>query len=101
MTASKNTATFLSSEQQGHVRLPEKRQGKTMVIVLMGVSGSGKTTVGRLLSEEVGWKYSEADDYHSRANIEKRRRRVPLDDADRWPWLETLRHLIRDCLERN
>jgi len=71
-----------------------------MIIVLMGVSGSGKTTVGRLLSKELGWKYYEADDYHSSANVEKMRRGIPLDDADRRPWLETLRDLIRDCLER-
>jgi len=66
----------------------------------MGVSGSGKTTVGRLLSEVLGWKYYEADDYHSSANIEKMRSGIPLDDADRRPWLETLRDLIRNCLER-
>ena len=72
-----------------------------MIIILMGVSGSGKTTVGRLLSEELGWKYYEADDYHSRANVEKMRNGIPLDDADRRPWLETLRDLIRNCLERN
>ena len=66
----------------------------------MGVSGSGKTTVGRLLSEVLGWKYYEADDYHSSANVEKMRGGIPLDDADRQPWLETLRDLIRNCLER-
>ena len=71
-----------------------------MIIVLMGVSGSGKTTVGRLLSEELGWKYYEADDYHPSANIEKMSSGIPLNDADRRPWLETLRDLIRDCLER-
>src|SRR6185503_20292259 len=71
-----------------------------MIILLMGVSGSGKTTVGKLLSEELGWKYYEADDYHSSANVEKMRGGIPLDDADRQPWLETLRDLIRNCLER-
>lgn len=72
-----------------------------MIVILMGVSGSGKTTVGRLLSEELGWKFYEADDYHSRANVEKMRNGIPLDDADRRPWLETLRDLILNCLERN
>jgi gluconokinase len=72
-----------------------------MIVILMGVSGSGKTTVGRLLSEELGWKFYEADDYHSHANVEKMRNGIPLDDADRRPWLETLRDLILDCLERN
>ncbi len=71
-----------------------------MVIVIMGVSGSGKTTVGRLLAEELGWKYFEGDDYHSAASVEKMRRGLPLDDSDRWPWLEALRGLIRECLER-
>ena len=70
-----------------------------MVIVLMGVSGSGKTTVGRLLSRELGWKYYEGDDFHPPANVEKMRSGIPLDDADRKPWLETLRDLIRSCLE--
>lgn len=72
-----------------------------MIIVLMGVSGSGKTTVGRLLAQQLGWKYYEADDYHSSANVEKMRSGVPLDDADRRPWLEALRELIRECLERD
>jgi gluconokinase len=77
-----------------------------MVIVLMGVSGSGKTTVGRLLSEGLGWKYYEGDDFHPSANIEKMRSGIPLDDGDRLgdgdrrSWLETLRGLIRNCLER-
>lgn len=69
-----------------------------MVIVLMGVTGSGKTTIGRLLSRELGWKYYDADDFHSPANIEKMRNAIPLTDDDRRPWLETLRDLIRECL---
>ena len=71
-----------------------------MVIVIMGVSGSGKTTVGRLLAEGLGWRYFEGDAYHSAASVEKMRRGVPLDDADRWPWLEALRDLIGGCLAR-
>jgi gluconokinase len=71
-----------------------------MIIVLMGVTGSGKTTVGKLLAAELGWNYYDADDFHSPANIEKMKRGVPLDDADRKPWLETLRDLIRSLLRR-
>ena len=74
--------------------------GINKVIIIIGVSGSGKTTIGRLLSGELGWKYYEGDDFHPPANIEKLKSGVPLDDADRRPWLESLRDLIRNCLER-
>ena len=71
-----------------------------MIIVLMGVSGSGKTTVGRGLADELGWKFYEGDDFHPRANVEKMSSGTPLDDEDRAPWLERLRDLIRSCLAR-
>jgi gluconokinase len=61
-----------------------------MVIVLMGVSGAGKTTVGRLLAEALGAEFAEGDAYHPPENIEKMRRGIPLEDADRWPWLRIL-----------
>jgi len=69
-----------------------------LVLVLMGVAGAGKTTVGRLLAEELGWDFEDADDYHSAANVEKMRSGIPLDDADRAPWLEALRVLILDWI---
>jgi len=72
-----------------------------MIIVLMGVTGSGKTTVGRLLAEALGWTYADADDFHSELNIEKMKVGIPLNDADRKPWLESLGQLVRDCLIRN
>lgn len=60
----------------------------------MGVSGAGKTTVGQLLASELGWDFVDADDYHPPENVEKMRNGIPLTDADRAPWLETLRTLI-------
>ena len=60
----------------------------------MGVSGSGKTTIGLLLSRELGWEFADGDDYHSRANIEKMSNGIPLTDDDRQPWLNELRELI-------
>ena len=65
-----------------------------MVILLMGVSGAGKTTVGQLLASGLGWDFVDGDDYHSPVNVEKMRNGIPLTDADREPWLETLRALI-------
>jgi gluconokinase len=69
-----------------------------VVIILFGVSGSGKTLIGQLLAQELGWKFYDADDFHSAANIEKMRRGIPLTDEDRQPWLERLRELIKRCL---
>ena len=71
-----------------------------MIIVLMGVTGSGKTTVGKLLASQLGWKFFEGDDFHSPANIEKLRRGEPLNDADRRPWLEAIREVIRAAIDR-
>ena len=61
-----------------------------MVIVLMGVSGAGKTTVGQLLAAVLHAEFAEGDAYHPPENIEKMRRGIPLDDSDRWPWLQIL-----------
>ena len=66
-----------------------------MIIIVFGVSGAGKTTVGKLLARESGWHFVEADDFHSAANIEKMRSGRPLTDEDRWPWLERLREEIK------
>ena len=70
-----------------------------MVIVLMGVSGSGKTSVGVLLARALGGEFVEGDDYHPPANVAKMRQGIPLDDADRRPWLETLAAEIGRWLE--
>ena len=73
----------------------------TLVIVLMGVTGSGKSTVGKLLAGQLGWKFVEGDDFHSPKNIEKMRRGEPPNDADRRPWLEAIREVIRTTIDRS
>ncbi len=65
-----------------------------MVILLMGVSGSGKTTIGQFLASQLGWQFADADDYHPAANIEKMQNGIPLTDSERAPWLEALRARI-------
>jgi gluconokinase len=72
-----------------------------MIIVLMGVTGAGKTTVGRMLAAQLGWTFYDADDFHPANNVEKMRRGEPLTDADRAPWLEKLRDLVRAILEQS
>lgn len=71
-----------------------------MVIILMGVSGCGKTTVGEALAGSLGWRFEDADDYHPAANVEKMRNGVPLTEADREPWLRALSGAIAGWLER-
>jgi gluconokinase len=69
-----------------------------VIVIVFGVSGAGKTTIGKLLAEQLGWQFYEADDFHPRANIEKMRSGRPLTDEDRWPWLELLREQITRSL---
>ena len=69
------------------------------VIVVMGVSGSGKTTVGARLAQELGWSFYDADDFHSEANREKMAQGIPLNDADRAEWLKSLQALIQKHVE--
>ena len=69
-----------------------------MVIIFTGVSGAGKTTVGRLMAQQLGWPFYEGDDYHPAENIEKMTKGVALTDEDRRAWLETLRDLIATVL---
>lgn len=70
-----------------------------MVIILIGVSGCGKTTIGIELSEKVGCLFLDGDDFHSEANIKKMSGGVPLTEADRRPWLNTLRRKIEQYLD--
>jgi gluconokinase len=65
-----------------------------MIVVIMGVVGAGKTTVGQLLAQQLGWEFADADDFHSAASIDKIRRGIPLNDQDRSPWLRKLREQI-------
>jgi|SRR5208283_842968 len=69
-----------------------------MVVILMGVTGSGKTTVGLALAESLRWKFVDADDYHPPSNVAKMRAGIPLDDADRAPWLSALHDAIVEWL---
>ena len=66
-----------------------------LIVVLMGVSGAGKTTVGRLLAERLRAPFIEGDDYHPAANVAKMASGVPLEDADRWPWLARLNEVLK------
>jgi len=66
-----------------------------MIVIIMGVTGVGKSTVGQLLAQSTGWPLYDADDYHSPANVEKMRAGIPLTDDDRWPWLDRLNALLR------
>ncbi len=70
-----------------------------MIILLMGVSGSGKTTIGQLLADSLHWEFSDADTFHSPENIKKMRRGIPLSDADRIPWLQDLQTAIKNWLQ--
>ncbi|MGH7995298.1 MAG: gluconokinase [Opitutaceae bacterium] len=71
-----------------------------VVIVVMGVSGSGKTTVGALLARELGWSFRDADQFHPPENVARMSAGVPLTDEDRAPWLAAIRRYIDECLER-
>lgn len=69
------------------------------VLVLMGVSGSGKSTVAALLAAGLSWPFAEGDDLHPPANVEKMASGHPLTDADRWPWLASVRSWIHERID--
>ena len=65
-----------------------------MIVLLMGVSGVGKTTIGQALAGQLQWRFADADDYHPASNVAKMRAGIALDDADRAPWLDLLHDAI-------
>ena len=71
-----------------------KRDARPLFLVVMGVSGSGKTTVARLLAERLGWRFQEGDALHPPANLAKMAAGTPLADDDRWPWLDAIAAVI-------
>lgn len=71
-----------------------------MVLIMMGVTGSGKTTIGQLLARQLNWKFFDADDFHPAANVAKMHAGIPLTDEDRQPWLESLHALVKGLLEK-
>ena len=79
---------------------PDYFQGRTPVLVIMGVAGCGKTTMNEHLGNKLGWDMAEADDFHPQANIDKMARGIPLNDQDRWPWLDSIHDWIEDHMRR-
>ena len=71
-----------------------------MFLIVMGVSGSGKTTVGEALAARLGWAFLDADTFHPPANVTKMRRGEPLTDADRGPWLDAMRDAMQTHAQR-
>jgi len=69
-----------------------------MVVVVMGVTGAGKTTVGEALAADLGWDFYDADDFHPAANKAKMHAGIALTDEDRWPWLAAIRRAIEQAL---
>ena len=65
-----------------------------MIVIVMGTTGSGKTTIGSLLAKRTGWEFVDADDFHPPSNVEKMKHGIPLTDADREPWLKALHDKI-------
>lgn len=70
----------------------------TNFLIVMGVSGSGKTTIGKVIATKLGWDFYDADDFHPQENVSKMARGIPLSDSDRVPWLDSLHDLIESCL---
>ncbi|MBD2435578.1 gluconokinase [Nostoc sp. FACHB-110] len=72
-----------------------------MIIIIMGVSGAGKTTIGKLLANSLDWEFSDADAFHPLNNVEKMQSGISLTDADRLPWLQDLQTAMKNWLQAN
>jgi len=72
-----------------------------MIVIVMGVAGSGKSTIGQLLADRLGWPFYDGDDLHPAANVEKMRAGIPLTDEDRSGWLSALADVIAEHLRQN
>ena len=71
---------------------------RIQVLIIAGVAGAGKTTVGHLLAADLGWDFCEGDDYHPAGNLKKMEAGVPLTDEDRWPWLQALKSALDQAI---
>ena len=80
---------------------PVTAEGMCMVVIIMGVAGAGKTTIGRQLASELHWQFRDGDEFHSHESIEQIRRNIPLSDVDRQPWLERIHSAIVDWIQGN
>jgi gluconokinase len=94
------TATLPAPEDAVEESSGRLERDRSLIVILMGVSGSGKTTVGTLLARRLGWRFIEADDFHSPEEIQHMLAGQPLSDAERQPWLAQLRRVLIDCVAR-
>ena len=101
-------ALAVSSQHLDRVDISRRAEGlimlrnpRCLLVILIGVSGAGKTTVARLLAQDLGWPFYDGDDFHSQTNIEKMQRGVALTAEDRSPWLAQLRTLLSERLQTN
>ena len=68
-----------------------------MILLVMGVTGAGKTTIGRVLAQGLGWRFLDGDDFHPAANVEKMKQGISLINGDRWPWLDAIHTELVKC----
>lgn len=94
---------FTSSARESYPECyvaPAHSMAPPNIVVVMGISGSGKSTVGRQLADRLGWPFHDGDDFHPAQNVSKMSKGIPLDDDDRRPWLQTLHDALADILEQ-